>query len=244
MSNSKALSKKDDARLAEYGNLMDETPVEGKDLLLPRVLFMQPTSQLVADDKARAGEIRGSVEHNLLAEKQKPVEFIPFYSHKSWVVFQDQGQGKPKWIEEVRINASNAGWAKNEGDLVRYETINYFVLFPREIKEGAMCTPYLLSFRSTGFTAGKKMETYRAKLRDFKKPFCFKTFTLETKFTENDKGRFYVPEVAMTRDTEDKELSEVKRWFDLVKDARSRVDNSVYEESSEQKNTINESDEY
>ena len=229
----KALSKTDEKRLAEYGGLMDETPVDQRDLFIPKLLLMQPLSDLVTQGSAKAGEIRGSLDGNLVAADDELVEIILFRTFKTWVVFRDNGTGKPDFLEEVPLVPANAAWARNEtvkGDtLVRYEQINYFGLLPSEIEEGVFL-PYLLGLRSTSYKTGKQLETQRAKLKDFGLPLPFKTFELSTQFTENEKGKYWIYTAKMGRPTTDQELAAVKHWNDLMKTVNVVVDQGREEE--------------
>jgi len=209
-----------------------DAAIDVRDLLLPRILLMQGLSKLVAEDKAKMGEFRDSLEAKLLGGKDKPLEFIPFYSNKTWVIFTMDG-GKMSYSSTVPMTADNAGWDREDtvqidGKKVpvkRYAAINYFVLLPSDIAGGEPF-PLVLSFRSTSYVAGRKLETHKAKYQRIKKPICWKTFLLTTTLQENEKGRFFVMDVAPERVTTDEELEEVATWYQVIKQANVRIDES------------------
>lgn len=222
-----AVKKEEDTRLAEYGGLMDETPIDSRDFLIPKLLLMQSTSTMVKEEKARAGEIRGSIDWNKVTEKEGSVEIIPFAVYKTWVTVKKKGN---EYIGQVPMTLANASKPREEivdgEEVVNYETLNYYCLLPHEIATGVFL-PYVVSFRSTSYLAGKTLETHRARLKEFGKPLCFKTFTLGCKQRENEHGKFYIYTIAEARDTLDAELSAVKHWNGVVKSGQARVDESA-----------------
>lgn len=250
----KALTKAEEKRIAEYGGLMDETPVDARDILIPKILLMQSQSKRVQEEVARAGEIRGSIDGNLLGEKGKdgkitPVEIIPFAVYKTWIRLKANGG---EFVSQEPLTMANASRPREESidglDVVNYETLNYYCLLPEEIKAGTFM-PYVVSFRSTSYMAGKALESHRAKLAEFKKPLPFWTFKLGAETRENEKGRFYVYTIGKSRDTTDAELDAVKHWHGIVKQQNVRVDESDLEETTahaakRQTGEVHEGDEY
>lgn len=244
----KAVVKKEEASLAQYQGLMDDTPVDKRDFLIPKLLLMQGVSKLVQEEKARAGEIRGSIDQNKIAEKEGSVEIIPFSVYKTWVTLTKQGS---EFVSQVPLTAANCQKPREETiegvDVNNFETLNYYCLLPDEIKNG-MYLPYVVSFRSTSYQAGKTLETHRARLQEFGKPLPFKTFKLGTAAKKNDKGNFYVFTIAESRDTTEAELDAVKHWHAVVKQGEAKVDDADLTERnvtpSGAANEVKEGDEY
>lgn len=212
-----------------HGGLMDEEKASARDIIIPKILTMQPVSKLVHDEKAKVGELRGSLEANLLGNKDKGAEFIPFHRFKTRVTFKKE-KGKQKFLGQIPWTPEHEGTPRLEiidgVEHEHYETYNVYCLLPDDIKAG-MPFPYLISFRSTGYQAGKALETARTKLQMAKKPFAAKVFTLGVNKTENDKGTFYVPTISMGRDTTEEELKAITSWHDMLSKAASvAVDDS------------------
>lgn len=220
--------KEEAAPPAVLDSLMDDDQIDSRDILLPRVLVMQGLSKFVAEDKARMGEFRDSLDAKLLGSKDTAMEFIPFYSNKTWVVFKLE-KGKQVYVATIPMTPHNMNLEREETidgvEFKRYMCINYFVLLPSEIAAGE-AFPYSISFRSTSYKAGRKLETQKAKYRAIKKPISWKTMNLTTALQENDKGKFYVLDVAPNRLTTNDELAEVKKWYDIVKTANVKIDES------------------
>lgn len=228
-----AVAKKEEQNLALYGNLMDETPVDAKDFLIPKLLLMQSQSEAVKQEKARAGEIRGSIDMNKISEKEGSVEIIPFSVYKTWVTLTKVGS---EFIEQIPLTPANCIRPREEilngKEVLNYETLNYYCLLPSEIASG-MYLPYVVSFRSTSYMAGKTLETHRARLREFGKPLPFKTFALGCQMKKNEKGTFYVYTIAEARDTTDDELEAVKKWRNIVTQGTAKVDDSDLQRAAE-----------
>lgn len=226
---SKELAKVEEKRLAEFGGLMDETEVSVTDILIPKLLLMQSMSPLVQDEKARAGEIRSSVDGKKITEKEASVDIIPFKVYKTWVTMKKKGN---EFVKQEPFTINNATLPREQvvdgEEVVNYETLNYYCLLPHEIAEGVFM-PYVVSFRSTGYMAGKALESHRARLKEFGKPVCFKTFTLGAEPRENEHGRFYRYTIQESRDTTDQELEGVKHWFNIVNQGHAKVDESDLE---------------
>jgi len=226
-----------DAALAgQFGGMMDDQDVSGNDVLLAAILLCQPTSDLVLEEKARIGNLVGSLEGNILGDVDNPVEIIPFKFFKTWTEFKlvDDGKGgkKQEFHNIVPVTLANAELPREEmvADLHihRFETINYYCALATEVAKGDFM-PYVVSFRSTSYRAGKQLETIRGKLKGYNIPLCFRTFKLGAKKTENDKGKFCIFTIEESRKTTEEELAAIKPWFDTVEKAQVRVDTSHME---------------
>lgn len=205
-----------------------EAEVEASDLLLPKILVMQPTSKMVKDEKGKIGELRDSLSSKLIAAKEKPVEVILFQPFKTWVEF-DKSSGSEKWLKTVPYTPENSSVAQEEvidgKKIVRYKTQNYYALLPSEIEAGEYI-PKVVSLRSTGYMTAKKIESRRIFMKQFSKPLPFQVFTFTTTAKTNEKGSWYVIDPADARDATDKELSAVKNWSDLIKRSNVKIDDS------------------
>ncbi len=231
----KALTKKEEKQLAAYGDLMDDAAVSGSDIIIPKILLMQAMSNFVKDEKARSGEYRGSLGCEKIADKGEGFEAIPFKMYKTWITLTTKGN---EFVRQEPFTVENAGWPRDEiidgKECNNYEAINYYVLLPSEIAEGSYM-PHVMTFRSTGYIAGKTLETHRVKMKEFGKPLCFKTFQFSSELREKDGNSWYVPTVTPVRDTEDKELEAVKHWMNVIKQSQVRVDDSEFSgEASEE----------
>lgn len=212
--------------------------IGGGDLLIPKLTIMQGLSKLVTAGEAMVGEIRDSLSGDHKGGKKgkevTPVPMIAFQSFKTWVVFEKRN-GKDEYVKTIPITAENEGLAINEVvggvEVRRDKCLNFYVLLPSEIAEG-MAFPYLVSFRRTSSQAGRKLATFSAKLRAFKRPMASKVFDLGVETLENDKGTFFGYTIAMGRDATPQELAEARKWYDTLKTATVKHDDSDLKDSA------------
>ena len=212
--------------------LMDDSPSDSRDIMLPKILLAQGLSKSVAEGKAVMGEFRGSLDNKLLGNKEKGFEAIPFYISKSWIVFTEE-KGTLKYTGQVPFGPENANWTWDDVDaqgrkVRRDQSLNMYCILPSEVTEGIFM-PYLISFRRTSYTAGKKLITLKEKLKMFKRPLASTTITVTCRQDKNDKGVFYVYDIAQCRPTTGEEIEAVGPWFDLVKLQAVKVDDSDLE---------------
>lgn len=226
---SKAVAKKEEnTAVANYNPaLMDDMAIYAKDIILPRVLCMQSTSNMVQDGKAAVGELRDSVTGKLLCKKGESVEAILYKPFKTWVIFKND-----TFDSLVPFDETNAAWTWEEkiGDhlITRKQVLNYYVAFPNEIKEGGFF-PRVIGFQSTAYKTGRKVESKRTFLKPFKRPLASHVFEVNTVQKENEKGRWFIPDVSDKRDATNEEIAAIGKWAEIIGAAQSvTVDDSEF----------------
>jgi hypothetical protein len=108
----------------------------------------------------------------------------------------------------------------------RDRAINVYCLVPGQEES----FPYLISFRRTGYSAGRKLVTHFTKLKMFGLPPAARVYELTCTKQENEKGIFYVFDVAEKRKSTEAEMKTAWDWFQVVKSTKVRVDDSDLEE--------------
>ena len=219
--------------LSEWGDQY----VGAQDIILAKILPMQPTSQFVANMQAQIGEFRDSLSCSKLGSIVEPLEILPFFVRKSWDIHkQDKESGQFKWAESEPLieNPAQAGYNDNlpwhdtinGEEIKRIRRMDFFVMLPSEIKTGES-VPYVLSFKSTSFREGKKIFT-QMYLRNKKAglPPPAYTFKLAGSKQKNDKGTFIVPSVELGRKATAEEISECLSWFKTIQQGTVKVDES------------------
>jgi hypothetical protein len=209
------------------------------DIKIPRALLLQKMSKLVDLEKGKAGEIRGSLEANLLGGVDKEFLFIPLYMYNSWAIHEEVG-GKFRRMEPRTAANDKQEWEFKDSDGVsckRVKCINAFIMAVKDLDDGEPL-PYQLTFRSTSFDAGRTMSSIIAKLLQFGKPIYNYVFSLGSIKQENDKGTFYVMDLKRAENegrkitTNPEYIATCKYWMDQVRGGRVIVDSEV-EEASE-----------
>lgn len=206
-----------------------------QDMVVPKILPMQPTSVYVTEGKAIMGEFRDSINGNLIGSIDKPFEIIPFYLEKQWDV-QTMQEGQFKYDHSLPLieNPMDANYNDNlkweeevQGQLLRrIRRMNFYCLIPSEVTGGG-AMPYVLSFKSTSLKEGKKLYTqmYVRNLKAQLPPAAY-LFTIGGVRQKNEKGSFIVPNVSLGRRATNEELTECLSWLKLIKKGTVKVDNS------------------
>lgn len=217
--------------------------IDTADILIPKVLLMQPMSDLVAQDKAKVGDLVKSTTKEILAGKDKSFEFIPIQSFKTWILEQKVGQ-KFEFRGVEPMNAANKEepmeWTQDGSEWRRNRCLNFYALLTVDIareqnamkiaQSGAMpdpddaLLPIVISFQRTGYQSGKELITHFAKAQHFGVAPAVTTFKMKSFMEKNDKGTYYVPMVEKSEKTPADYLPICKKWHETLNRAPVKVD--------------------
>lgn len=249
---SNAVAKKEQTQVA-----MAQAPAPGGEELLsssiviPKLLLMQGLSEFVNERKAQQGDMVRSTNGEVLGGPTKPVEFIPITFNHTWVL-QEKIGGKYEYRGQEPMTAANQDlpweFKQNGADWKRVKSLNVYALLPQDIaaeqaelekaKSGEMpdpdkaLLPVLITFRSTGFTAGKDVVTHFAKARKFGLPGYVSTMKLSCHQDKNDKGTYYVFEVKSSGRATPEQQEVAKYWQGVLATQKVQVDESDEKGSS------------
>ena len=173
--------------LASWG---DDTQVESKDIILPRLYMMQALSQLVSDDKAKVGDLVNSVTEEKLGDYETPVKFVPFKVEKLWFNYLATGD-KPEFESIEPVTAANIN-RPNETTVDGVKRTHQYALRAYTLVEGEQL-PLVITFKSTSLRAGKQLMTEMfVKNKMAGKNPAARYMELISKKEKNDKGTFCV----------------------------------------------------
>lgn len=189
--------------------------VSSSDVLIPKLLLMQGLSELVAQEKAKAGDIVNSVTGIVVGGKTTPVEMIPITTWRTLITMEEIN-GKMEYKTQEPLTAANEilPWEEvvNGVKVRRVKSLNFYVLLTSELTvPGAL--PYLLSFRSTSYTTGRKLINHFIQADRMKIPPAKAAFNLLCHQEKNDKGPYYVFDLAFSRSTTESELLTAYEWY-------------------------------
>lgn len=208
--------------------------ISAKDFIIPKILLMQGQSTFVTEGTAMVGQLVDSVSRELLGgrwgkDNDKPVSFIPFYTFKTWIESEKRGE-RFEYVRQIPMDARNEDLPlefTDDGKVMRRDrAINVYVLLPSMIEKGEGIIPYIISFRRTSYTAGKKLSTFIAKLADFKQPAAAKNFKLTVLQREKDNSKYGVFDIEMLGDTQAAHKKVAFDWYKKVKTTALKIDDS------------------
>jgi hypothetical protein len=226
------------------------------DIVVPKVLLMQGLSEAVSKrhkspDGAniQQGDIIRSTTLEVVGGPDDAVEFIPLTYTNHWRVEEEiNGKYEYRGLEPRTAKNEDLPWKfeKDGAQWRRVKVLNVFALLPQdlaafqdEIKRAQaendipdlnkVLLPVVISFRSTSYNAGKAVVTHFAKAASMAKygavPYGH-TMKLSCKQEENDKGIFYVFDVAPGRKCSKEEVGEAKDWYARLASGPVKIDES------------------
>ncbi len=208
----------------------EEVITDSKDIMIPRILLMQGTSDFVGLEKARQGDIVDSISVEVLATSKKPVEFIPIKQlDKEWVIEKLVG----KKYEYERTEPWDPAFEKQwefEVDGVphrRNAKLSFYVMLARDA--GGHHLPYLVSFQRTGYKAGRNIASFFSEAMfafrkgDTKSIPMAQVFELGCRVEQGDLGTYYVFDCKRTRVANEAEIEKGKYWFTQLRTKKYEV---------------------
>lgn len=197
---------------------LSEMGVSASDIVIPRLLLMQNTSEFVGEEKAKLGDLVNSSDYEVLGGFNEPMEVIPLKFFKTWKIYDTTG--KLVRQEPATNNERRAIETMENGQMVRhYLSYNYFLLSVKQFEQG-VAFPMLISFKSTAAMAGRQLATHLLKLATFGKHCYDATITINVKKAKKDSNTYAVPEIgkgrALQSDTDAELISEAKRWIEVL----------------------------
>lgn len=208
------------ASLSDWG----DSEMSGRDIVIPKILLMQSTSEGVTEGDKKMGDIVDSVSMETLGSIDKPIQFIPFHLEKVWTISSRKiGEERFTFEKYEPVTAQNQSYPFSEklGDIeMKYEyTMQFYVIRPDDTS-----MPYVLSFKSTSSRAGKVLATQmfvRNKAAGLVPPAY--TMELGGHKEKNDKGTFAVFDVKTGPKTSPDLIQECMVWYKVIKAGKTRV---------------------
>lgn len=245
----KALSVKEQQEIAlaemKESGLFAPPVITQRDIVIPRLLLMQPMSERVTAGKAAFGEIIDSLNETKFGGFEKPsVEIVPFLMEKSFVIFDNSDPEDKKYIRVEPITPQNEDAKyedeeKNEdGDIIkisRIRTQTFYVLLMEELKQGA-ATPYIIAFSKSSLQAGKKLSTqmYMKNVNAGKLP-CAYSMGLGCEKKTEEKKTWAIFNVEVKSEVPFEMQQEAFKWLKIVKEGKAKIDANAFDEEITEK---------
>jgi hypothetical protein len=210
------------AALSQDLDAWGDNEASSRDIIIPKILCMQSTSELVTDGGAKMGDFVDSLTSEVLGNIDNPVKFIPFHMEKVYIISKKvKGASRFEFVQYEPVANQNYPFEEEVGDdTIKYEyTLQFYCL-----REEDTSLPYVLSFKSTSLRAGKVLSTQmyvRNKAAGLVPPAY--TMELSGRKDKNDQGTFVVMEVKAGNKTSPELIGECLNWFKIIKSGKARV---------------------
>lgn len=221
---------KTETQAMTVSDVMADMGVSSRDMLIPRLMLMQNTSEYVGDDKAKMGDVVNSQTLEVLGDTSKPVEVIPLRVYKTWKVYDLRGS-VPKKLREEPMTADNekkdAMGTIMEGEVPtkHYYCINAMVLVASDIAKGE-AFPTVVTFKSTSLMAGKQLVSFIVRQAAFRKNPFDNVVTLGVTKQKKESNTYAVFNAVKGRETTPAEREEAIRWISDLKNMVVKVDDA------------------
>lgn len=215
----------------------DEEVIDTKDIIIPKILLMHPTSDLVKKGERNQGEIIKSTTGEVVAKRNEKFEVIVFEKWKDWRIMKKNPQSGR--YEYLRVEAwtpenDNAEWeyVENGEQMRRDKTLNFYGVLANEAAEGN-AFPVRLSFVRTGFKTGQKIaDAYARALMD-KQPPTRQVFKIGAELVNGKEETYFAFTVEPGGATSDTQKAQALQWRQVVQQAKKSnaiVDHEVDDE--------------
>lgn len=225
---------------AEQLSAWGKSQVSAKDIIIPRIMLMQPMSEAVTAGDAAFGDYRESLSNEKLGDSKETFEIVPFHMEKIFVEYDvTKGEGfKDKKFLRVRPitpENENLPYKDEEKDdagqnvkVSRDKCMNFYCLLVKELEFGG-AIPYVITARRSSIKAGKKLATqmFVKNAAAGKTPAAIAIQVLSEKET-NDAGTFAIMDVKPSRPAKSEWIVEAFKWLGLVQQGRAKVDEESY----------------
>jgi hypothetical protein len=206
-----------------------------QDLVIPRVLLMQNTSEYVGESKAKMGDLINSQTLEKIGGLDKPVGIVPLRFFKTIRVYDCSGK-QPKFlrVEDWTAEGERLPWEgqdlNREGKKVpvrRYLTFNFYALLTEDLDRGE-AFPIVISFRSTSLQAGKALATQIFKMSAMGRQPYTQSVKLGAAKKKADTNTWAVLEILSGKDhsqtLSEKQIAEARKWTDMISSMKVTVD--------------------
>jgi len=222
----------------------DTEVIDTKDIIIPKILLMHPTSDMVKKGERNQGEIIKSTSSEVVAKRNEKFDVIVFEKWKEWRIMKKNPQSGR--FEYVRLEAwtpenDNKPWEYTEnGETYRRDkTMNFYGILAKEAQSGN-AFPVKLSFVRTSFKTGMKVADAYARALMEKQPPTRQVFKIGAELVNGKEETFFAFTAEPGEGTTPEMRAAALQWRQVVQQAKKNnaiVDHEVDDETSSSNTT-------
>jgi hypothetical protein len=220
----------------------DAEVVDTKDIIIPKILLMHPTSDLVKKGTRNQGEIIKSTSGDCIAKRGETVDVIVFEKWKEWRIMRlekdptkPQSPGRFKYVRTEAWTPENDDqpwdFTENADTMRRDKTMNFYGVLASEAATGN-AFPVRLSFTRTGFRMGMKIADAYARALMEKQPPTRQVFKIGSELVTGKVETFFAFTAEAGQATTPEQMTAALTWRKVVQAAKKNntiVDHEVDE---------------
>lgn len=212
----------------------DTEAVDTKDIIIPKILLMHGTSDLVKKGVRNQGEIVKSVTGEVVAKRGETVDVIVFEKWKEWrIMKKNPASGRFEYLRLETWTPENDAleWEYTEGGdtFRRDKTMNFYGVIAKEAEAGN-AFPVKLSFVRTGFKTGLKIADAYARALMEKQPPTRQVFKIGSELVTGKEETYFAFTAEAGEASTEAQKKAALTWRQVVMQAKktnSIVDHEV-----------------
>jgi len=248
--------QQEQALSAIHGQIDQVEDILNSDIVIPKILLMQGTSEFVAERKAQQGDIVKSITGEKIGDPEVPISIIPITFRNTWRHEEIVGgTAEFRYVESRDASNENDEWnyTRDGAEWKRTKVLDLFVLRPSDVDAqeaqatagtkdedfipdlSAVVMPHVISFRSTSYNVGQQLVSHFAKARSVKTgkypngcPAYLYTLGLDCVVKKNDKNSWFTWKVGATTKSTPAQILEAAKWHGIL---ASQVKNIAVDEN-------------
>jgi hypothetical protein len=210
------------ADFAEGG--WDTEKIDTKDIIIPKILLMHPTSDLVKKGTRNQGEIVKSTTGEVVAKRNETFDVIVFDKWKEWrIMKKNPTSGRFEYLRLDPWTPENDDqpWEFTEGTETyrRDKTMNFYGVLAKEAETGS-AFPIKLSFVRTGFKTGMKIADAYARALMEKQPPTRQVFKVGAELVNGKEETFFAFTAEGGQATTEAQKKAAIGWRQVVQQAK------------------------
>lgn len=211
--------------------------VDNDDILIPKLVLMQSSSDFVKEETCDSGDIINSITKDVVAARDEELEIVVLDTFKSMQFWRNgEWEKTESWRPEFRDKTRYPSEGMQGKDTVQFKpVVNYYVLLLKDILT-PHSFPHVISFKGGSGRVGKHLASHIKQLERVGAASFAQAFMLGSENAEFEKYKFKAWTCQKGRYLSEEEYEVAEKWFDTIhKDAEKIiVDQSVEVEANEE----------
>ncbi len=227
----KGLKKKDTGAVALTQDFTDggwdNETVDTKDIIIPKVLLMHGSSELVKQGERNVGEIIKSTTGEVIAARGKTFEIVVMDKWKEWRIMRwntEAGRFEYDRMEAWTPDNDTLPWeyTENGEKFRRDKALNFYGILAKDVENPF---PIKLQFVRTAYKAGHKIADAYARALMEKQPPTRQVFEIGSELVKTGEDSYFTFTSKLGRASTEQEKAVALQWRKVI--AQAKATNSI-----------------
>lgn len=226
------LEKENPLTVKEVNSAMADAGVSSTDLMIPKLLLMANTSEMVSDGKAKMGDVINSQNLEVIGSTEKSFKIIPLRQFKT-IRISDKSVQPKKFLRMEVMTPENEKLPWDDEEYIAFHgkkipisrdhCLNFFVLLQSDIDAGS-AFPAMITFKRTSIKAGRQLASHMFKLGVLGRLPYSQSVEITVKKQKKDSNTWAVFECGKSAPADESSVASAKEWINIMKTTKYTVD--------------------